>query len=186
MFSGGAGRCLWDIWSDPWTVHWGASWGVPAQLLREATGIPLKGHSRTWSRFFQEQVDIMMCEGFSGHQLISQLHDHTVQYFINQWCLNIAMSRWKTLVWMTSRNLQLLNALQLPSTACLRAPTSIFRYELHFKGIQYPLLNLTWYPGDGSGHLHDENSGDGLNEHKGKGESDASLMLHSSLGGLIL
>ena len=26
----------------------------------------------------QEQVDIMMCEGFSGHQLISQLHDHTV------------------------------------------------------------------------------------------------------------
>ena len=92
MFSGGAGRCLWDIWSDPWTVHWGASWGVPAQLLREVTGIPLKGHSRTWYRFFQEQVDIMMCEGFSGHQLISQLHDHTVQYFINQWCLNIAMS----------------------------------------------------------------------------------------------
>ena len=26
----------------------------------------------------QEQVDILMCEGFSGHQLISQLHDHTV------------------------------------------------------------------------------------------------------------
>ena len=28
--------------------------------------------------YFQEQVDIMMCEGFSGHQLISQLHDHMV------------------------------------------------------------------------------------------------------------
>lgn len=27
----------------------------------------------------QEHVDIMMCEGFSGHQLISQLHDHTVE-----------------------------------------------------------------------------------------------------------
>merc|ERR1719342_710661 len=27
----------------------------------------------------QEQVDIMMCEGFSGHQLISQLHDHMVE-----------------------------------------------------------------------------------------------------------
>ena len=31
--------------------------------------------------YFQEQVDIMMCEGFSGHQLISQLHDHMVNEY---------------------------------------------------------------------------------------------------------
>ena len=55
--------------------------------LKFASSTPMRGfryflersltHHHTVSP--QEQVDIMMCEGFSGHQLISQLHDHTVQ-----------------------------------------------------------------------------------------------------------
>ena len=54
--------------------------------LKFASSTPMRGfryflkrsltHHHTVSP--QEQVDIMMCEGFSGHQLISQLHDHTV------------------------------------------------------------------------------------------------------------
>ena len=73
----------------------------------------------------QEHVDIMMCEGFSGHQLISQLHDHTVCSKTN--ISSAALSRWRMLAWTTSRSLLLLSALLLLSTVCSRGLTSTSR-----------------------------------------------------------
>ena len=78
-YLGGTGGCVWDIWSDSWEVHWGAPWSLPAQLLWKGSGLfSIRKLKSTWLFPSQEQVDILMCEGFSGHQLISQLHDHTV------------------------------------------------------------------------------------------------------------